>query len=609
LIIPELRVDIEEYERQKSLLKYYLTEYETGQDKFVVLNNEAGFSKSKLTDSCIINETRRKYLLVKKYNDEKYQSYENMMESIEVIWGNIPSDYVVVINANNSYDYENVLVDRLTGAQVVIISHEKYKLLSRSGKIGLYKKDRHTMIIDEYMEVPIVTINASYFNKIRSLFPKDLGRDEFSKIEDLFADIIEKEKDVKNMHLVKLQKYKRILEELLNELETFYDANYDHYDKILEKLNNNLSHYDYKKFFTDIKSIISNQAIYSPFTKSISTYKSFDFWTLKNNIILDASGDILSEYKLNPQLFEIVPQKKVFDYSNTTVHIKRHRSYKSTIDIKFNSEGKDNSKERYFKPIVKFIKANHFSADQTLIINYLEHQKYFKELQKIEGIYLSYHGNILGKNDWRECNKLFINSTFNLPEEAYLLIYSFYSGKRLRKTDFRIETKDHRCFKKKIIEQLKQNFILHNFYQEIKRINRDLIKEAHIYVITDNEYFISKIPELMKNVNVKFDYNIELPEINSNRNSLKERPLYIAIKDELERIAQTDLKDAERVSKKQFCQNVSQNSQDVRITTADLKKKFNRKYIKELCESYGVDYKRTFKKHSRYIYFKKQAQI
>lgn len=68
-------IDNCEFEKQRSELKKYLSECETGKNEFVVLNNEAGFGKSRITDSILINDRRRCYLLVKKYNDEKKRKF------------------------------------------------------------------------------------------------------------------------------------------------------------------------------------------------------------------------------------------------------------------------------------------------------------------------------------------------------------------------------------------------------------------------------------------------------------------------------------------------------------------------------------------------------
>lgn len=53
--------------------------------------------------------------------------------------------------------------------------------------------------------------------------------------------------------------------------------------------------------------------------------------------------------------------------------------------------------------------------------------------------------------------------------------------------------------------------------------------------------------------------------------------------------------------KTKFCENTG-------IPGKRLKEELNMGYIKELCESYGVDYKNTFKPNSKYIYLKRKKK-
>ena len=389
--------------------------------------------------------------------------------------------------------------------------------------------------------------------------------------------------------------------EKLDDLKLFFKNNSK---VILSNLENikykdqPISYLTFYKFFSEIESFLTNQCIYSSYRKSLSTYRRFDFWTLQNNIILDASGSILTEYTLNETKFKVEPQDSVFNYSDTIIHIKDANSYKSYIEKKFD-KNRTSSTKKYLEPIKKFIKKNlKDQEDEILIVNYKDHHSFFDEFKNIVYIHNSWHGNILGKNTWRTCNKLFINSTFNLPAQAYILIYSFYSDKPIRKTDLRIKTENNkRVFSNKKIELLKQNYILHNLYQTIKRVNRDLDKKCDIYVVTNNAHFQNKINNLLQDVNLAYDYNVELPKtIQEEKKETNEK--YIAIANELERLSRTDRNYYKEFYKTEFCKKTG-------LKSAKLKQElYYNKAQRELCEKYGVNLIQTFKTGSRLIVFK-----
>ena len=471
-------IKMEQFRNQREELEYFLTKHETGIGKFLVVNNEAGFGKSRFSDKAIINEEGRNYLLVKKYNSEKAQSYQNMKDTLDDVWGMQNGNdtvKILVINAENSSEYESQRQNELLNTKIVIISHEKYRLLSGGGALGLYKHGRHTLIIDEYIDVPIVNINATYFHETRGLFPRDCGRDQFNKVEDFLVDLLQtihtlEDLNKGNLKLIELNNQeKKSLLILVDELESFYRSNYSFILRQTENIklrDQSVTHMTYAKFFSEIRSIINNQCIYAPYNRVLSTFRTFDFWSLKNNIILDASGGILREYRIHPK-FKLKKQEKVFDYRDTTIHINCLSSLKHNIENKFGEDEKESMKN-YFEPIIRYIENNHINEDNTLIVNYKAHDVYFLDLKNnLSGINTAWHGNILGKNDWRQCNKLYINSILNLPEAVYVLIYSFYSKKKITEEFLAISnTRDGRAFQMKEIELIKQNFILHNLYLE-----------------------------------------------------------------------------------------------------------------------------------------------
>ncbi|MEQ8235158.1 MAG: hypothetical protein ABRQ23_00090 [Syntrophomonadaceae bacterium] len=626
-------MDLNIYHQQEEELKKYLTKGNTGSEKFIVLNYETGFGKSRITDRAIVANIFRKYLLVKRYNSEKDESLKTMKEVLEIEWEESPfkgcdavseEERIVVINTDNSYEYEKSPEGRirLIEAQIVIISHEKYRLLSDSHLLRLYTSGRDTLIIDENIEVPIFSISSQYFDDYKILFNYDLGGSEFHSIHEKFRELMtilrcskeaEDANNEGNMSLIEMKNYERQfgINDELRKLEGIFK---NHYHKIIESTRNStirgipITALDYYRFFTEIKSVMENQCIYSFFYNALFTFRKFNFWTLENNIILDASGDILTQYKLNPK-FEVIKKTPIFDYSETSIHHKNAKSNKSEIDENFSSITGINGEKlksvgSYLYSIAQYIAGHHDDKrDKTLVITHKDHNKTFERLmtsiKPSENIYTAWHGNILGKNDWRDCNKLFISSIYNLPEPAYILMYSFYSGKKIKSSYLKVKIENNqRVFKTRAIEELKRSFIVHNIYQEMKRINRNVDRAADIYLITDIKYLKGKIKSLMKNVGFIEDYDIKLPP---KRNSFETRDIYQTIENELIRMSQADKSDKYQFSKELFCQNT-------RIESNRLKEKLEVGYIKELCDKYNLDYKKTFNKGSRYLYFLKKKQ-
>ena len=604
-------IDYDLYKEQKEYLEYCLTKHETGEGKFLVLNHEAGFGKSVTTDSTIINNPSRKYLLVKKYNNEKNESQKRMEDSINWIFGKMEPGTVIVVNADNSSKYEKDDPEMLVNSNVLIISHEKYKLLSTGGRIDLYKKNRHTLIIDEYMDVPIVNLNSKSLHNYRTLYPNELGRNEFNKLEDFFSGILKSSESSKNkignmclVNLPKTHKNKTAkMLEILKDLKDMYYFNISEITSNVEghKFNDQpITHLTYLQFFAEIESFLTNQSIYSNYQKALYAFRKFDFWTLKNNIILDASGNILKEYNLN-EMFKVETQKTIFNYSNTSIHIKDFNSFKYHIEHDFSKIPLESIK-KYIEPIKKYIKSTTNDDDEVLIVNYKSHDKYFEEFKDLVYFDTNWHGNILGKNTWTSFNKLFVNSIFNLPEPAYILIYSFYSNKTIRKNDLNIKSKgvNGRIFSNKAIEELKQNFILHHLYQTIKRINRRLDKKCDIYIVIDNDNFSNSIKKLLQNVNLDFDYALEFPKtiLQEKKEANKK---FIAIEKELKRLSIIDPRENEEFTKKNFCKATG-------LERAKLKQELAiNKTNRELCERYFVDLKKTFlNKSIKLICFKNQ---
>lgn len=532
--------------QQKKDLKRYIVKGKTGNDKFKVLAYEASMGKSRETDQVLKLNSKIKIVYVKKFNDESFVSLKNILDIdynlSSLIEKNLDEKKVIVVNSANSFRYENN-PEKVKNAQIVILSHKKYQLIcKRKDLIKLYFEGRNSLIIDEYMSPEIYCLNQDFFQKKSKLWenenpdnPEETTRFGLAKkIENMFLSFInkiaeDKEKISNNIRLINSiddianstteQKFLVDLKNAVNELQQKYDENK------LMWIKNNKS-FEYQEFFDCINSFLNQQFIYYfDFKKkksSIHTLNKFDYIKTENNLILDATGNVLHEYKLNDKLFEVLEQEPIYFYGHSKCHVYRSKSYQSNVNKDYH-ENFWNSREVFLTSIAEHIEKNHNNKrDKVFIVLFKDYEIDFQKIMSKKNLKCKYSinhfKNIVGRNDWRDFNVIYLPIQFNEPDYTYLLYYSWATAKDLTKEDFHIgyDNDGNRIFVNSDIEKVRIGQQIAQMYQTLKRINRNNKQNAHFYLIMDDDRIFSWIPKLFKNILIDNDFDINLYELKTD---------------------------------------------------------------------------------------------
>lgn len=293
-------------------------------------------------------------------------------------------------------------------------------------------------------------------------------------------------------------------------------------DNISELIENNLYIDNIMQFIKGIEIIYSSQCIYSD--GRVSAYdKNYWFWTLKNNIILDANAFKLDKKYLCNANFIRYDQSRIKDYSNSIFYYVNINTSKTKI-YKY---------KNYYDKVINLIKDNIKTNDKILLITQKkEFQTINKKLEEYEileqenyEISITWFGNIVGKNDWRNYNKIYIIASPNIPMELHVLQNAFWSKKKIMSTqmDFSTTTIDKVFkFNNEDLERIRKGFIASEIYQALARINRKANLEAEYYVLHNDEEVFDTV---VKNfINCKINKNIKLDvEMKNKENKITKK--------------------------------------------------------------------------------------
>ena len=278
--------------------------------------------------------------------------------------------------------------------------------------------------------------------------------------------------------------------------------------KIIKHIYNIVHNREEKKFLYKFKKLFENVVVLN--NNTLYTFENkTEYKLLKNNIILDANGGFDYRYQINP-IFEVDNQPKVFEYKDSIINFYNLNTSKTALK----------KYEDYLFVTLNEIKQNTKADDKQLIIIDKENAEKIKEYAKYsfdwDSIKVDYFGNLIGKNEYRDFNKIWLLKTPNFNFVTYILQYMFYSGKRLDNRynlDIVIQNKVTR-FRNEELEKLRQSILLGEFYQAIKRINRYNTKSSEINIITNDEVIVNKIKNqfkriglITKNISVTINHN------------------------------------------------------------------------------------------------------
>ncbi|MDI3478623.1 MAG: hypothetical protein PWQ59_2148 [Thermoanaerobacterium sp.] len=437
-------------------------------NRFRVLNYEAGTGKTLKTYEFLGNMYREGYshkvLYVQPFSKEN-----RLLDSVRAINEQAGEQIAAFVDADTTKSGYKYAIN----AQVLCITHNMYKEICK-GKHSNLMKDRGILIVDEF---------PNLFEQIIIDDNKLIDLLKFMKIDNnvkIVYDYIKQKQEELKIYKSKM----RIMK--------FDDKNIY---KILRHLHNIIHNREDKKFIKQFKLLFESTVIYEK-----EKFYTFDnkIWykLLKNNIILDANGGFDYRYRIN-KVFKVDYQAKVFNYQNSIINYYKINTSKNALK----------SYDEFVQTVLNELKENSKSKDKHLIVTDIENEgkfneEYIKNWYNIDNVKVDHFGNLLGKNDYRDFNKIWLFKTPNYAFVSYILQYIFYSQKKIdNRYSLEISNKGgYLHLRNNEFEKLRQSLLLGEYYQAIKRINRDNTKSSEINIFTNNDIVIDKIKNQFKGI-------------------------------------------------------------------------------------------------------------
>lgn len=409
------------------------------------------------------------------------------------------------------YNSDNALIDTeyIINAQVLIITHEKYKrLCSDTAKAQIFTRGRSLLIIDEYIdilsyyEVGINLIND--VNKILKRLPNDLPRKLYIDIVNPIKTMMDKRFN-KNVGVqwidVPLLKadIDTLVDSLIEQVKRSYipDKEFLHtVFKNKEELKHHINSLRY--YFNTSKVLIDNYYIYSA-NLGVKHLQGF-----KKTILLDASASFVELYK--SKMFNVHQFDRVVDHSNTELI---HAVYRTSQYAK-------SYRPSYIDEIEKYLESNIYQHDRAVIFGSKEDVFKLKEKVKCYGMgtdVVTFAGS-RGKNDWGTYNKAFVIHTPSLKQSAYIFQYLYYFPEEARyfigdnhAISFRMGMGGHYKFvSNKRLHGLRITDIASNMYQAVKRVDRNSqnrLENVQLHLLCSLNEVIDIVEHQLKGLKMK----------------------------------------------------------------------------------------------------------
>lgn len=466
-------------EAQIEHLRKRITEDETGTDKFTVIPIEASIGKSRSTDRIvgeyIANGGTRTFLIIKPF-------IKDVKHTVAAI--NQCNDYETVaigITSDDWKKYRHALYT-LLDVPVIVTTRERYKQLCTNRKIAKEFANRHTLIIDEALDVDVYSFSENDLKWAESKLPSTL-HEMLLKVCDGLLIAIQRLRPKEHAHHI-VPCYPKLGDGV--DLRNFRAMVYANLDVVEEE-----SREQVRKFVTRVEMLYGNPCYYQNGTL-YARDESFHRFTLQNNIILDANGRMDATYKYDPCV-SVDNMPLLTDHSQWTL-----------TQVKFTSSASNiGQSDNYWEKVCELIKQKQTNNSRTFVVCHNKHQGNLDEMVKRQGINveIEHFGNIVGKNDWRDYDQVWIVGTPNVPAPVYPLRYAAAKGTTIPRTTIQmVRGSGKLTFADSWLESIKHSYVLCEVYQAIKRINRDNSKPAQVFVVTSDDKLISDLAAQMKNI-------------------------------------------------------------------------------------------------------------
>ncbi|ULT55870.1 hypothetical protein L1999_22695 [Neobacillus drentensis] len=503
----------EEYVSKIKLLESRIVENETGEDLFMVLPMEAGIGKSLQTDRIIggyLSQNNqeeselwtsqggyRRFLIVKQFVEDVQASIEriNQCSGLDVALG---------ITSENWGRYKDNL-ESLAFHPVIIITHERYLRLAQDAFTREYfMEGRHTLIIDEALHIPTFSFSEIEYRKMQSILPISLHGDLLAVCKGLFKELNRLEQQKSGNLLLKCEP--KIKPDTISQFKSKIEA--QTYD--LEQFNT------VRKFCDMLDAIYANKCLYN--NGRLTSFNSeLRRWGLRNNIILDANGEIDQQYLYDVGIV-IDRQTQIITHENWTLH-----------HVPFNSSMSNIRRtEDYFPQMCKLIEEHKSESDKTLIVTQLKAEvELLSHLQgnDIQNVDVAHFGDIVGKNYWRNYTQVWIIANPLIPMEVYPLRWSIATQQKITNHSLQMIAEKGKkgkfVFKNADFEAIRFGCVISELYQAIKRINRDNTKEAEVFVVHGDSDVFNELRKHLKGIRLGDPIQLDVKYHKTDVNPLK----------------------------------------------------------------------------------------
>lgn len=426
---------------------------------------------------------------------------------------------------------------------VIVITHSQYYKLCKGENAYLEGLVRHfeTLLIDEEfnpIKNNLYTFTLKRNEEMKELFTSfGLGENLKELTNILENQFSQKEyKPSNQLHWIKL-----------NEDSTYIKNKCEILRNLINKDNENISVklIDYKNntnkscCISDItdyidlieKILLNSIAGYSLIDvneKTIATYDcDFQFFKLKNNIMLDASASFSELYKSDK--FEVVSTKRKIDHSKcklTVVNIKTTTSGKSKINHLFRPRFKNYVVKALGDSESGLIVTKKDEAEYLEYINFVDFDKevkdeiemlnsdLFNNIEYEERISFCNYENQRGRNDYADYKHCFLAHTYRQPRFYYVFLYRYFFNVKATEEEMQTINKKgengltywgfHNCER---LQQLMITDMLSCQYQSLKRVARNREPEAHYHIFTNDVILIELLLKELNGFNMK-NFNV-----------------------------------------------------------------------------------------------------
>lgn len=475
-------------------------------EHFAVFDIEAGCQKTRTAEEALVKAWAqgKRSLLVRRTKDD-------CRESVKLMNRTAGETIAFAYNSEDVSVYQRTAVDaRLEEIPIVVITHEKYKILMRDPpRQKVFTKGREILVVDEFLssmekivltESAIVTFRRLLQNKylIWQTFEKSMGQlidlldawnsqntsrtlyftnagnsqQDFSQLNRLIRANVTGEKlgQWKKKVLEDADGCPDVDRELLNSLDTV--------GKLCAELDR------YKQMF--------DQTILYCDKKLFATDQRYQYWFLDNNIMLDASGKLQSAYSLAPDIFSLMHCEKVLDHQRWKI-----------LNFPVNTTAAGKEKIINFYEIVNsYVEKYH---DDILVVGKKEDMAWIRVPEENRG----YFGNVTGSNRWYDRQHVAIIHTSNLSDVDYILQYLHYGKPKTAGTmnlNARCVGKKEKrryFFENSQLEEIRVHWIASEIYQAVKRVNRNMEYSTDVLLFLNQDEVLSLLQEQLKNCKVE----------------------------------------------------------------------------------------------------------